>query len=132
MNSIVKIADSTDEILKDEALDIKVTDMLIRLGIHASFSGYRYLRMGIMIAYRSPGMAQYPTKSLYPRIAKYCGAASSVVERSCRRAIERAYFLQKGGSIAEFFGGRGISDKPTCKEFILVIADYLHMEDVFN
>ncbi len=132
MNSSVKKGDHADEILKNEALDITVTDMLIKLGIHASFSGYRYLRMAIMLAYGSPGMVQYPTKSLYPRIAKYCGTVPAVVERSCRRAIECTYSSRNGDRMAEFFRGRGIPGKPTCKEFILVIADYLHMAEVFN
>lgn len=132
MNGIVKKMGSADEILKDEALDIAVTDMLMRFGIHAGFSGYRYLRIGIMLAYINPAIVQYPTKSLYPRIAKRCGTTVSIVERSCRRAIERAYFSRKGGIMEEFFKGRGITDKPTCKEFILTMADYLRVADIFE
>lgn len=117
-----------DKILKDESLDIRVTELLLRLGIHASLGGYRYLRAAVMLTGGSPTLAEYPTKTLYPIIAKYFGTTPSIVERSCRRAIERAYFMGQGCSMGEFFSERGIIGKPTCKEFILTVADFVREE----
>ena len=116
------------QILSDERLDIKVTELLMELGVHADLLGYRYLRAAIMIVGTCPEAIRYPTKSLYPQIAKYFAADISAVERNCRRAIDSAYSSKRNGWIVGFFKECGISRKPTCKEFISAVADFIRKE----
>ncbi len=111
------------------ALDIRTTDMLLKLGIPASSQGYCYLRSAIILAYHDPEATEYITKTLYPKVARLCHACSvESVERNCRRAIDRALVCHTE-ALTEYLGKTESFRRPTCAEFILTIARYLHSED---
>lgn len=113
----------------DTGLDIRVTALLIRLGINACSKGYSYLRCAIMQAYNEPESAIYVTKTLYPRVARKCKAPSiCAVERSCRHAIQSAFNDCDNSEFEEIFG-LSATECPTCSVFIRGAADYLHQED---
>lgn len=107
------------------ALEIRVTELLMRLGIPACSLGYNYLRFAIIHTYENPEDSIYVTKTLYPMVARKCGAVStSSVERTCHHAIEKGYH---GGYRNEFINRFGIGSAkcPTCSEFIRASAQYL-------
>ncbi len=121
-------ADFIEEILTDESLDIRVTELLSAMGVHAGLSGYRYLRAAVMLASRDLYLVRYPTKTLYPEIAKYFGTDSESVERNCRRAVDNVYLSKRSKRMSEFFTEHGVTGKPTCKEFILTVACFVGKE----
>ncbi len=113
----------------DLMLDIRVTDILLRLGISASSYGYEYLRCAIMLAYYNPKATVYATKTLYPAVARLCHATSvASVERNCRRAVERAIYAGTR-TLYAYFGNITPTHHPTCAKFILTIAEHLHKQD---
>ncbi len=113
-------------------LNIRITDILLRLGISASSYGYEYLRCAIMLAYDNPEITAYATKTLYPTVAKLCHATRSTnVERNCRRAVERAIYAETR-TLYEYFGNITPTHHPTCAKFILTIADKLRTQDEYK
>ncbi|MBQ8249107.1 MAG: sporulation initiation factor Spo0A C-terminal domain-containing protein [Clostridia bacterium] len=114
----------------DTPLGIRVTDILLRLGISASSYGYEYLRCAIILAYHDPELTVYATKTLYPTVTRLCHAASvGSVERNCRRAVERAIYAGTR-TLYEYFGNITPTHHPTCAKFILTIAEHLHKQDM--
>ena len=122
---------NTDHLYSNDVmLDIRVTDILLRLGISASSYGYEYLRCAIMLAYYNPEATVYATKTLYPTVARLCHAASvASVERNCRRAVQHAIYANTR-TLNKYFGDITPVRHPTCANFILTIANSLHSEDL--
>ena len=113
----------------DTTLDMRVTDILLRLGISASSYGYEYLRCAIILAYRDPEATVYATKTLYPAVARLCNAASvGSVERNCRRAVKHAIYAHTR-TLAEYFDDITPNHHPTCANFILTVAERLHEQN---
>lgn len=98
------------------------TGRLLRsIGIYPGVKGYEYLRCAIIITYHNPEAPEYITKTLYPRVAKLCGADSFAnVGRSCRRTLEAAFKL--GGPLCDYYKG---NKPPKCGRFITDAAKYL-------
>lgn len=107
----------------------RVTDILLRFGVSASSCGYEYIRCAIILAYHNPEITEYATKTLYPKVARLCRAVSSAsAERNCRRAVERA-ISAKTNALTKIFGDITPERRPTCANFILTVANYLHAVD---
>ncbi len=113
--------------MSDEALDIQITDILIYLGIPVSCKGYDYLRCSIILAYHSPDITEYITKTLYPKVARLCHASDAAgVERNCRHAVERACRIGRIFEFGRYFDCDITHRHPTCAQFISAIARRLH------
>ncbi len=116
---------------EDAALDIKTTDILMRLGIPASCKGYEYLRCAVILAYHTPEITVYATKTLYPRVARLCRAPDAAsVERNCRHAVERVFTEENRGILLGMFGVDIADRHPTCAGLISAIAEYLRERDL--
>ena len=102
---------------------VRIGKILINLAIYPSEKGFEYLRCAIILAYHSPDITQYVSKTLYPKVARLCRCdCPENVGRSCRRSIEASY---KRGLLSGYFEG----DKPPkCADFVIGIAKYLHGE----
>ena len=121
---------TTDNTLKTENLESRVTNMLHEIGIPAHIKGYHYLRDAIIMAVNDIDVLNAITKILYPTVAKKYQTTSSRVERAIRHAIEVAWSRGKLDTLDELFGytvstGKG---KPTNSEFIALIADTIQLE----
>ena len=121
---------TTDNTLKTENLESRVTNMLHEIGIPAHIKGYHYLRDAIIMAVNDMDVLNAITKILYPTVAKKYQTTSSRVERAIRHAIEVAWSRGKLDTLDELFGytvstGKG---KPTNSEFIALIADTIQLE----
>ena len=111
---------TTDNTLKTENLESRVTNMLHEIGIPAHIKGYHYLRDAIIMAVNDMDVLNAITKILYPTVAKKYQTTSSRVERAIRHAIEVAWSRGKLDTLDQLFGytvstGKG---KPTNSEFI--------------
>ncbi len=111
-------------------LEVRVTNILIEIGVPAHIRGYNYMREAIMLAVEDIDVLNYITKELYPTIAKKCNTSPSRVERAIRHAIEVAWSRGEVSAIDNLFGYTisNSKGKPTNSEFIALIADRLRLE----
>ena len=75
----------------------RVTDYLTRFRIDVGSVGFEYLQKAIEICFFDTGMLDKVTLQLYPMIGEFFGVKSSMVERTIRSVIEKAY--KKGGML---------------------------------
>ena len=111
-------------------LEMKITEVLHRIGVPAHIKGYHYLRSSIMMSVENPDIINSVTKQLYPSVAKSFETTPSRVERAIRHAIEVAWDRGDVDVLSSYFGytiqnSRG---KPTNSEFIAMISDKLRLQ----
>ena len=116
--------------VKVKALDEKITNIFITVGIPAHIKGYQFLREAIKMAIDSPDIINSITKKLYPSIADKFDTSASKVERAIRHAIEVAWNRGKIENINSLFGIKVYcsNEKPTNGEFIALVADKMLIE----
>lgn len=132
-NLVERIHDLTNPLLiadNDKALDEKIANIFISIGIPAHIKGYQFLREAVKLAVIDPDIIASITKRLYPTIAEKFSTSSSKVERGMRHAIEVAWNRGKIENINNLFGLQiyGANEKPTNSELIALIADKMIME----
>lgn len=132
-NLVERIKDLVNPLLSadsDKALDEKIANIFISIGIPAHIKGYQFLREAVKLAVVDPDIIASITKRLYPTIAEKFSTSSSKVERGMRHAIEVAWNRGKIENINSLFGLQiyGANDKPTNGELIALIADKMIME----
>lgn len=117
---------STDD---SASVNADITDILINLGIRRNIRGYRYLQIAIKMAFDDFEIIDAVTGKLYPSVAKKTGTTMDKVERSIRHAIETSR-LDISPLKDKLFGCviDVSSVKPTNKEFIATVADYLRQK----
>ncbi len=113
-----------------KALETKITNIFITVGIPAHIKGYQFLREAIKMAIEQPTIINSITKKLYPSIAEKFETSASKVERAIRHAIEVAWNRGKIENINAIFGVKVYSnnEKPTNGEFIALVADKMLLE----
>ena len=116
--------------LKENDLEIEITNLIHEIGVPAHIKGYQYLRDAITIVVNDMDILCAVTKELYPMIAKMNDTTPSRVERAIRHAIEVAWNRGRIETIDALFGYTVKNDKgkPTNSEFIAIIADKLRLE----
>ena len=110
-------------------LEIRITEVILDVGIPAHIKGYRYLRTAIMMTVNDSSMMSSVTKILYPTIAEQYSTTPSRVERAIRHAIEVAWDRGNIDTLHNLFGYsiNTAKGKPTNSEFIAMIADKLRL-----
>lgn len=117
---------------RNSALDERIANLFISVGIPAHIKGYQFLREAIKMTIETPEIINSITKKLYPSIANMFDTSPSKVERAIRHAIEVAWSRGKIENINSIFGIKiyAPNEKPTNGEFIALIADKLTLERV--
>jgi len=112
------------------ALDDKLANVFLSVGIPAHIKGYQFLREAVKVSMSHPDAISNITKGLYPAVANRFNTSPSKVERAIRHAIEVAWNRGRIENINAIFGVKAYngSDKPTNGEFIALIADKLMTE----
>ena len=115
---------------KNRALEEKISNVFITVGIPAHIKGYQFLREAIKMAIEEPDIINSITKQLYPSIAERFSTSASKVERAIRHAIEVAWNRGKIENINALFGIKvyNSNEKPTNGEFIALVADKMLIE----
>ncbi len=113
------------------SLEEKISKIFINVGIPPNIKGYSFLREGVRLAVKEPGIINSVTKELYPRIGEKFSTTPSKVERAIRHAIEVAWSRGRIEGINNILGVRAYmnADKPTNSEFIALIADKMLLEE---
>ncbi len=116
----------------DRAIEERITNIFITVGIPAHIKGYQFLREAIKMAVDNPDVINSITKRLYPEVASRFDTSASKVERAIRHAIEVAWNRGKIENINNLFGVRvyNHNEKPTNGEFIALVADKMLLESV--
>ncbi len=137
INDVLEDKASTEpHMLQDKkqmrALEEKITNIFITVGIPAHIKGYQFLREAIKMAIDNPEIINSITKKLYPSIAQKFETSPSKVERAIRHAIEVAWNRGKIENINTLFGVKVYSnnEKPTNGEFIALVADKMLLEGI--
>ena len=114
------------------AIEERITNIFITVGIPAHIKGYQFLREAIKMAVDNPDVINSITKKLYPQVAMRFDTSASKVERAIRHAIEVAWNRGKIENINNLFGVRvyNHNEKPTNGEFIALVADKMLLESV--
>ena len=130
VNSITISPDVKEEKYKYKAIDERISNIFITVGIPAHIKGYQFLREAIKMAIETPDIINAITKKLYPAIAQKFDTSASKVERAIRHAIEVAWNRGKIENINSIFGLKVYTsnDKPTNGEFIALVADKMLLE----
>lgn len=125
-----KSTNTPNKNIKNKALEEKITNIFLTVGIPAHIKGYQFLREAIKMAIDNPEIINSITKKLYPSIADRFETSASKVERAIRHAIEVAWNRGKIENINTLFGIRVYSnnEKPTNGEFIALVADKMLIE----
>lgn len=123
-------ARASTETIKNKALEERISNIFITVGIPAHIKGYQFLREAIKMAINSPEIINSITKELYPSIASKFETSASKVERAIRHAIEVAWNRGKIENINSVFGIKVYTnnEKPTNGEFIALVADKMLLE----
>ncbi|MEG1751880.1 MAG: sporulation transcription factor Spo0A [Clostridia bacterium] len=113
------------------AMDEKISNIFISVGIPAHIKGYQFLREAVKLLISNPEVINAITKRLYPEVAERFATSASKVERAIRHAIEVAWNRGKIENINEIFNLNiyDKNEKPTNGEFIALIADKLYLEE---
>ena len=119
-----------DQPKANKALEERISNIFITVGIPAHIKGYQFLREAIKMAIHSPEIINSITKELYPSIAHKFDTSASKVERAIRHALEVAWNRGKIENINSVFGIKVYTnnEKPTNGEFIALVADKMLLE----
>ena len=110
-------------------LEKQTTELLLKLGIPAHVKGYVFLKEGVMMAVKRPGVMDSVTKSLYPAIACRHSTTGGRVERAIRNAIELAWVRGDLDTIHRYFEmSEGRAERPSNSEFIARMSDTVRLD----
>lgn len=101
-----------------------VYKLLRKLGMNSKYTGYNYFASAITFTLSDSDYLRNVTKRLYVDIGLQYGVSSKCVEGALRTLIKN-YWEQHGDTILSRYLTYRIKDKPTTREFISILSDYL-------
>lgn len=108
----------------------EITDILQVFGMPAHIRGFYYVRDAIILVYQDSTRLNHIIKDVYALVAKRHHTSSQSVERTIRVAIEITWLRGDMDEIMCIFHNTvdGRKARPTNKEFIALIVDYLNIK----
>ena len=105
--------------------------VLHQLGIGKSYSGYDYILDSIDLIMHNENTLNNVTKVLYIDVAKEHHTSHTCVERNIRKVIEVIWNHAEENSslIVKIFGNKFLSHKPSNKEFLELLYEYVKLQD---
>ena len=107
--------------------DKEVSEILRKIGIPCNLKGFDMIKSAILLIISDKSKYSAVTKDIYPTLAKQFDTNTSLIERSIRTSIIRAFDYTNPKVIDEIFGNCYDSEKgnPTNSEFLFTVAEYL-------
>lgn len=107
--------------------EFTVKNILHQLGIGKSYKGYDYILHAMNMLLRDESLLDCVTKVLYMDIAEEYHTSSTCVERNIRKVIEVIWNRNQENMelIISIFGLRHLSTKPSNKEFLDLLYEYI-------
>jgi len=114
--------------------DLFPRHVLHELGIGKSYNGYDYILYGLSLVEEDEFRLTNITKILYIDIAQYFQTSPVCVERNIRKVIEVIWkhATEHKHLIIKIFGSRYEMTKPTNKEFLELLYEYMTFHDIFE
>ena len=105
--------------------------VLHELGIGKSYSGYDYILHAMNLTMHDENILNNVTKALYIDIAKEYHTSKNCVERNIRKVIEVMWNHADENRmlIKKIFGNQYLSQKPSNKEFLELLYEYIKLQD---
>lgn len=109
--------------------EIITKNILKQLGISKTYSGYEYLAHAIGLIFFDERFYTTVTKELYITVAQNCNTSAICVEKNIRNVINTIWANLDNNKdfIVSFFGTCYLRRKPTNKEFIGLIYEYIKL-----
>jgi two-component system response regulator (stage 0 sporulation protein A) len=125
MVEILQSEEAPDTSRYDDIVEIRIMDILKKVGTPPSLIGYNYAIQAVKFAIADPSYLRDITKRLYPDIAAVYNTTPSRVERAIRHAVEVIFDRGDMDNIVSVFGNTmSISKgKLTNSEFIAAVAN---------
>ena len=116
-SSIIMLKTGNSQKIRGNTMDSRTIERLIRrLGIGATYRGYRYLCYGVSLCLTDEEYLLSISKLLYPIIAKEFNTTLSSVERDIRTVVQVCW--EKGNkALLQDIAYRPLYNKPTAGEF---------------
>lgn len=113
---------------------VTTRSILHKLGIGKSYSGYNYILYAVELIAQDESVLSVITKSLYIDIAKEFRTSDTCVERNIRKVIEVIWKQPRTNSslILKIFGRKFATNKPSNKEFLELLYDYVDSYNLFD
>lgn len=102
----------------------EISNTLSQLGVSKAYAGYKYVVYGTSLVIEDKNCLNLITKSLYIDIASHYNTTWECVERNIRTVILSIWKTQNRELLKTLCGGY-INERPTNKEFFLLLADYI-------
>lgn len=108
--------------------------VLHQLGIGKTYSGYDYILRSIELIMLNEDVLTNVTKILYIDVAKEYHTSQTCVERNIRKVIEVIWkhSAENSVQIEKIFGEKHLSHKPSNKEFLELLYEYIKLEDTIK
>lgn len=107
--------------------NLTAKNVLHQLGIGKTYSGYDYILHGLNLILQDENLLNCVTKTLYIDISKEYQTSSTCVERNIRKVIEVIWKNNQENKrlIVGIFGTRYLKTKPSNKEFLELLYEYV-------
>ena len=99
---------------------MKVEEMLRKLGVNATYVGYKLAITAVEIAIKEPDRLTAVTKQLYPECAKKHDVSEYSVERNLRTVAGVAW--RRNPELLMKIAGYPMTTPPTAREFVEMLA----------
>ena len=111
-----------------------INSILHQLGIGKSYSGYKYILYAIQLIEQDESVLTGITKILYIDIAREFRTSDTCVERNIRKVIEVIWKRSKTNHflILKIFGSKFCTNKPSNREFLELLYNYIKSCDVLH
>lgn len=107
---------------------MKLSKLLLSLGIHGTLKGFRYIKYGLNLCLENEDYLISIYKALYPDIAKHFGTTPERVEHCIRTAVSNCW--HKGNKELLFeIAGYELPQKPTNGKFFDILYHYLMSQE---
>ena len=107
---------------EDKPPFLKITVILVGLGITANYSGFFYIRDAVLILTKDFNPQKRLMKDVFSVVAEKYGVTASGIDRAVRKSIEKAWLKGKIQSRIDIFGD---GERPTNLQFIAQLSDYM-------
>lgn len=108
--------------------------VLHQLGIGKSYSGYDYILHAMDLIMHNEDVLNNVTKILYIDVAKEYHTSQTCVERNIRKVIEVIWnhIDENSALISKIFGQKFLLRKPSNKEFLELLYEYIKLHSALN
>ncbi len=103
---------------------VQIYDLLYRLGITASHTGFFHTVYAVYLAAKQPDRLLLAAKWLYPEVARHYGITCYCAVRSIYIASRTAWLTNR--DLLEELAARPLPHRPAAAEFLAILASYFN------